>query len=626
MGDLAVKIVQSPEDRQRYLRQLLQEVRVLDAMVRENRFEKGRRRIGAEQELCLIDENGEPSMAGPEILAEISDPHYTSELGRFNLEINLDPFTLRSDCLRRSERQLIATLGLGNDVATDHGAHILLTGILPTLTQRHLTWDNMTPLARYHHIAREVREQRGADFEIYIQGVDELLASLDSMMFEACNTSFQLHLQIHPPQFVRAYNWAQFISGPVLAAAVNSPILFGRELWQETRIALFQQSVDTRRSTNCHHERQARVFFGRGWLRDSIVDLFKDHVTRFPIFLTKEIGEDAEEVWRAGGAPELRALRLHNGTIYNWNRPCYGVIDGHAHLRIENRYIPAGPTLADEMANFAFWLGVMEGQPEEYANLPSKAHFSDAKENFYRAARNGLHSLFNWFGKEISVTHLILNELLMLAQNGLTRIGLNHSDIDRYLGIIEARVASGRNGAQWQINNFRRLTDTYNAGIATGELTRGMLERQNTGMPVHTWPDIDTRRIFAVDHGRDTLGQLMRTDLYTVAAGESMAFVKAIMEWKNIRHLPVEDAEGKLVGLVTATNLNALNNLPFKWEDLPVKEIMVKELVTAAPETPVNIGAQLMRSYSVGCLLIAEDGKLLGLMTDTDMRNLGLMS
>jgi len=624
MGDLAVKSITSEAMRLDFLQHLLHEVEALDLMIHENAFEQGKQRIGAEQELCLIDEDGEPSLAGPAILAAIDDPHYTTEIARFNLEINLDPFELRSDCLRQTERQLRALLGKGDGIAWEHNTRFLMAGIMPSLTHRHLVLENMTPVERYYLLSDVMKAQRGADFEVQIQGVDELMATLDSVMFEACNTSFQLHLQVAPEDYVEQYNWAQLIAAPVLAAAVNSPLLFGRELWMETRIALFQQSIDTRRSTNILRDRQPRVYFGNRWLQASVTELYKDHIARFPLIMVKEVDEDALAVVKAGGAPKLKALQLHNGTVYTWNRPCYGIGNGHAHLRIENRYIPAGPTVADEMANFAFWLGLMKGIPEHYREFYKRFPFRLARGNFCRAARYGLQTILCWLDKEWPADRLIREELLPIARAGLVRAGINRSDIDRYLHIIDERVATGKNGAHWQVQNFRRLADAYGAGVASVALTQSIRNRQDSGDPVHTWKDIDVRKVYTVDSQRDKVGHFMSTDLFVVRENEPLVFIKSIMNWKNIRHLPVENKDGDLVGLVTATNLHGIKQLPAdKWERVPVSKVMVKELVTVTPETPIISADRLMRTYGVGCLPVVKGKKLLGLITDTDLKRLG---
>lgn len=209
-----------------------------------------------------------------------------------------------------------------------------------------------------------MRDIRGRQFDLYLKGVDELHIRHDSIMFEACNTSFQTHLQIAPEEFVPAYNWALAISAPVLAISSNSPLLLGKELWSEIRIALFQQSIDTRHSIDEIREQRPRVTFGKDWIYNSITEIYKEDITRFEVLINDDINENSVETIQSGNVPQLRALRLHNGTIYRWNRMCYGITDNKPHMRIECRYIPAGPSIQDEIANAAFWVGLMKARPE----------------------------------------------------------------------------------------------------------------------------------------------------------------------------------------------------------------------------------------------------------------------
>lgn len=614
-----MKSTQSTTERSAYLVQVLKDIKALDIMLREGLFERGKQRIGAEQELALIDDEGNPRMSGPDILRDVNDERVTTEIGKFNLEINLDPFEVRSDCLRNSERQLIEMLSLVANKASDHDSDVLLTGIVPTLTHLHLREDGMTPVDRYKILSDTMRAMRGRDFEIHIIGVDEMIASSPSILFEACNTSFQTHLQIDPDEFVDHYNWAQMISGPVLAASTNSPLLFGRELWMETRIALFQQSVDTRASISHLRERQSRVYFGNRWLRESVSEVFKEHLSRFPMVFTMTDAPDSLEALDRGELPKLKALRLHNGTVYTWNRICYGMSDGAPHLRIECRYLPAGPTVADEMANFAFWLGLLKGMPDEYRNLYEKTSFRNAKDNYYRAARVGLNTHFNWFDKKVSAERLVREALLPIAKKGLEKAQINDSDIDRYLSIIERRVAKQQTGAHWQVKNFRALRDAYGPSVAVHKLTQAMLERQQTSKPVHEWSDVDCKPIHVVNM-EETIDKVMSTDLFTVNENEPLALVKAIMEWRCIRHLPVENNEGKLVGVVTATNVRAFDSLTDsdEWEKLPIKQMMVKNLITIGADTPVKSAIHLMKNFGIGCLPVVRDDHIIGIFTDMD--------
>ncbi len=622
MGELSVKSAQRSEIRNPYLLQVLQDIKALDWMLSEGLFEKNQQRIGAEQELCLIDEGGSPTLKGPDILARMEDGHVTTEIGKYNLEINLDPFELRADCLRRTEQQLIELLSKVASTASEEDSQVLLTGILPSLTFQHIQVDSMTPMERYRILNETMRAIRGKDFEIHIIGVDEMSASLNSVLFEACNTSFQTHLQIDTDDFVDQYNWAQMIAGPMVAAVTNSPLLFGRELWMETRIALFQQSVDTRNSANYLREKQSRVYFGNTWLRERVSEVFKEHLARFPLIFCADTEENSLFALQKGYIPTLRALRLHNGSIYTWNRICYGINNAMPHLRIECRYIPSGPTVADEIANFAFWLGLLKGMPEAYKQLPQKVAFKSAKDNFYRAARIGLNASFDWFGKTVSSQDLLLRELLPIAQKGLEAIHINAHDINRYLNVIERRVATAQTGAHWQIRNYRKLKDCFNTGVSITVLAKEMYERQQSGSPIHEWKDIDCGSVYTLSVHESTVNHLMVTDLFTISEDEPLAFVKSIMEWQKIRHLPVEDKDGNLVGLITATNVKAFHAMGEGWELLPVKKVMVKNLVTISENTPLKTAIALLENFGIGCLLVVHDQKLIGIITDTDVKRL----
>ena len=616
MGELSVK--PAAESRNKFIKSLLQDIEALDQMLRDGLFEKGHERIGSEQEIFLVDQHGQPAGQGPDIL-EALPPAFTKEIGRYNLEVNLDPFELDGQALRKTEAQLRKMLGVLEKEAAKRHVFPLLAGILPTLRHCHLELQHMTPQIRYSILSEAMRRRRGSDFEIHIHGADELIARLDSVMFEACNTSWQMHLQIAPELFSERYNWAQWIAGPVLATCANSPLLFGRELWHETRIALFQQSVDTRSSNNHLRNKLSRVGFGQNWLSGPASNLFKDNISRFPLLLTGEVKENALEALEKGAAPQLRALRLHNGTVYSWNRPCYGISDtGFPHLRIENRYVPAGPSIPDEMANFAFWIGLMKGMPEQYGALCDKIPFQMAKDNFYRAARSSLCSVFNWNGQQIPAPNLVLEKLLPIAEDGLKAVGVDSLEIDHYLGIIERRALLRQNGALWMIRNFRKLADCYGKGVAVQELTSSILERQRSGAPVHEWDDVDCARYYEIGSGKETVGRAMKTDLFTISREEPLELVEAVMEWKNIRHLPIEDEEGKLVGLITSTNLKEIADP----ENHIAADIMVHSLITAPEDMPLAEGAELIKRHGIGSLLVVRNEKLVGILTDTDFRRL----
>lgn len=598
---------------------LIEDVATLEAMLQESAFEQKIQRIGAEQELALLNPDCDPAFLGPQILETMTDPHFTTEIGRFNLEINLDPFPLSPDCLGLMQQHLVELLRTGRETARALDARILLCGIMPTLTYQHLQRDAMTPNPRYYALSDAIHAMRGRDFEVFLTGVDDMITAMDSLVFESCNTSFQTHLQIPTEEFTERYNWAQMISGPMLAVCANSPLLFGRELWSETRIALFQQAVETRTSANQLRNQQPRVFFGNRWIQHSIAELFKDNIARFPVILTKEVPDSSMAQFLSGQAPSLAALRLHNSTVYNWNRPCYGILDGQAHLRIECRYIPSGPTALDEMANFALWLGLMQGMPEKYKGFHRRVSFRSAKDNFMRAARIGINAMMDWFGEAVSPTRLFEKELLPAAREGLSRSGINDQDADRLLGVVAQRIHKRQTGARWQIRNFRKLQDRFGSAVALTELTKMMYEHQQTEQPAHEWPDMEWGSTYIFDCERCPVGKMMITDVYTVQEEEPLCLVKSIMEWKNIRHLPVENAEGDLTGLVTATNLSEFENSGEGWEQQPIKNFMVRELLTVAEDAPLDTMKDLMIQHGVGSVLVVHGRKLTGIVTKTDV-------
>ena len=338
----------------RFMQKVLYDLRALERMLDEGLIERGVTRIGAEQELFLVDASFDPTPVAMEVLADLDDPRVTTELGRFNFEFNLDPLILGGDCLARMERQLHELLAVVAGAAQRHGADVLMTGILPTLDKSHLTLDYMTPEPRYRALNDALYQLRNSEFQFRLKGPDELIVRHDNVMLEACNTSFQVHFQVGAEDFARLYNIAQAVTAPLLAAAVNSPLFLGRRLWQETRIALFQLSIDTRIPTTHVREQSPRVRFGRHWVQRSVTEIFQEDIARFRVLIGTEVEEDPFAELNAGRVLQLKALRLHNGTVYCWNRPCYGISEGRPHLRIENRVMPADPTPLNKVANAAF--------------------------------------------------------------------------------------------------------------------------------------------------------------------------------------------------------------------------------------------------------------------------------
>jgi CBS domain-containing protein len=599
-----------------FIRHLLNDIQALELMLERNAIESGITRIGAEQEFCLLTENWRPSKMSQEILTEINDPHFTTELARYNLEINLDPLELKSNCFHETEASLASLLKKGESAANLFNNKILLTGILPTISKTELDLEYMTPAPRYFAMNETIKAHRGEDFELRLRGVDELAVVHNSVLFEACNTSFQIHLQIDPDDFISSYNWAQAIAGPVLGISTNSPLLLGRELWSETRSALFQQSIDTRNSSYALKDQQARVSFGQQWASGSIADIYKNDVAKHKVLLSPEIDENSLEILEAGGVPKLKALCMNNSTIFRWNRPCYGVGGGKAHVRIENRYIPSGPTVLDEMANFAFWVGLMKGRPKEYDTMENMLAFRDAKNNFVKAARHGKESVMHWNGKLISNRDLVLKELLPIAYNGLESSGIDKQDIERYLGVIEART-KGHTGSQWIVNNFRSLRKSLKQDDALLALTKSMYTQQESGNACHEWTSIDSK--LDTHEAATQVSHIMSTQIFTVSENDHADLATSIMKWKDIHHVPVEDGSGNLTGLLTWTHMKRHQEKGFATDDQLVTDIMTTQVATVLPETPIKEAIQIMKSNEYGCLPIARDHHLVGIITINDV-------
>lgn len=617
MGDHNVQSLSTKEARATLIRCLLNDIAALDRMLDEDIIEKDITRIGAEQEFCLVTDNWRPSRQSLEILEAIDDPHFTTELARYNLEINLDPIELTGKCFSSYEETLRRLLAKATEVAEKFGNRVVLTGILPTISKNEVELDYMTPISRYYALNDMMKELRGKDFELYIRGVEELSIRHDSVLFEACNTSFQIHLQISPDDFISSYNWSQAIAGPVLGISCNSPLLLGRELWSETRIALFQQSIDTRSSSYALQEQQARVTFGNSWAYGSIAEIFKNDIAKYKIILAKEIEQDAMQELDEGRIPKLQALALHNSTVYRWNRPCYGVGNGTAHLRIENRYIPSGPTSMDEVANFAFWVGLMKGRPAEFDDLPSIMDFRDVRSNFIKAARTGKESVMRWMGKQLSVRDLIIEEFLPIARAGLEKMNIEPEDIDRYLGIIEAR-AIGMTGAQWCIKNYRELKANHNRDDALLLITKSIYKHQRLGLPVSEWPGVDPD--LEAHEASHLVGHIMSTELFTVTENDLADLATSVMQWKAIHHLPVENKNGLLCGILTWTHMKRFQERGGNTKDILVSDIMTKEVITVRPDTEIKNAIALMKRNEIGCVPVVQDKHLIGIITIDDVR------
>jgi len=491
MGRDVPSITVSQQDRRAYREKVRQCLDVFARMLRESRFETEPRQVGLEIELNLVDGDGRPTMTNTAALAAIGDPSFATELGRFNLEINVPPRQLAGEALSALERDVSAKLAHAAARTLRSGSRLVMVGILPTLRPGDVTDDAMSANPRYRLLNEQMIAARGEDMRICIDGPERLLTHVDTIMPEAACTSVQFHLQVSPEAFGSYWNAAQAVAGIQVALAANSPYLFGRELWRETRIPLFEQVTDTRPEELQQQGVRPRVWFGERWIT-SVFDLFEENIRYFPALLPLREDEDPEAALDSGEAPHLAELTLHNGTVYRWNRPVYAVHDGRPHLRVENRVLPAGPTVADVIANAAFYYGLVRALAETERPVWTQMSFAAAADNLVEASRHGIEARVYWPGiGEAPVTELTLRRLLPQASEGLRQWGVDSADADRMLGIIEQRCLTGRTGATWQVETVHRLErgQTDRRG-ALRRMTEGYIERMVTNRPAHTWPGL----------------------------------------------------------------------------------------------------------------------------------------
>ncbi len=602
-----------------FVRSLMRDVHALETMLERGMIESGVRRVGAEQEMFLVDRACRPAPLALRVMERLNHPQFTTELAQFNLEANLTPCAFGGDCLSRMEQELELLLGKAVEAASACGGAVVLTGILPTLQQQDLGLDSMTPVPRYRTLNDAMCKLRGGHFNFRIKGLDELEITHDNVMLESCTTSFQVHFQVGHHEFAKLYNLAQAITGPVLATAGNSPLLLGHRLWEETRVALFQQSIDSRSPTHQLRGQRPRVSFGDHWVEESVLEIYREDIARFRVLLSTGIDEDPEALIAQGRPPNLTALRLHNGTVYRWNRACYGVHEGKAHLRIEHRTLPAGPTVRDEIANASLFFGLMSAVGDEYGAIDKVMEFDHAKDNLISAARRGLKGSLTWIhGKTYPAERLLLEQLLPLARQGLLARGVAAGDVDTYIGVVEERVRRGQTGAQWVHRSLAAMGGEASRDHRMRTLVRATLLRQRGGAPVHTWEPASLAETGDWRSSYLRVGQFMTTDLFTVRPEDLVDLAAAVMDWEHIRHVPVEDNEGRLVGLVSHRTLLRLVG---KRGDQPVavRDIMKRETVTATPDTPTLEAIQLMRKHHVGCLPIVRGDKLVGIITERDL-------
>jgi gamma-glutamyl:cysteine ligase YbdK (ATP-grasp superfamily) len=488
MGDEVAVTTFSREDRQRYRDKVKRCLDVFARMLAQSRFDPDRRSIGLEIELNLTEETGDPALANAHVLELIADDDFQTELAQFNIEINIEPRKLADGVFSDLEAAIRRDLNHAERQAQQAHAHMMMIGILPTLTESLLNGDSLSANPRYALLNEQIFAARGEDLHIVIDGPERLAVYADTVAPEAACTSVQLHQMVDPAAFGAHWNAAQAIAGYQLALGANSPFFLSRELWRETRIPLFEQATDTRPEELKAQGVRPRVWFGERWVT-SIFDLFEENVRYFPALLPVCDPEDPMEVLESGGAPHLQELRLHNGTIYRWNRPIYQAVRDRPHLRVENRVLPAGPTVVDTLANAAFYYGLVRVLVENDRPIWTQMSFSAAEDNFHVGARDGIDARLYWPGVgEAPATELILRKLLPMARDGLDRWGVDSADADRLLQIVERRCVGLVNGASWQVAAFHRLYERLDRLDALREMTVRYREYMHSNAPVHTWP------------------------------------------------------------------------------------------------------------------------------------------
>lgn len=493
MGEEVKRAAYNHAHRQEYRRKVQLCLDVFETMLAQSSFEFDRPLTGMEIECNLVDDNYQPAMSNQHVLAAIGDPAYQTELGAYNIEFNVPPRSLPGRTAIKLEADVRASLNDAEIKANADNAHIVTIGILPTLMPEHLRGGWMSDSTRYQALNDSIFRARGEDLQIDIGGAEPLSLNSGTIAPESACTSMQLHLQVSPADFADNWNAAQVLAGPQLALGANSPYFFGHHLWAETRIELFTQSTDTRPDELKTQGVRPRVWFGERWIT-SIFDLFEENVRYFPSLLPEVSDEDPVAELAAGRTPQLSELRLHNGTVYRWNRPVYDVVDGRPHLRVENRVLPAGPTVVDMLANSAFYYGMLRTLSEEDRPVWTKMNFAAAHTNFRRAARYGLDAQLYWPGLgEVTTDELVLRQLLPMADEGLQAWGVVAEVRDRFLGVIEGRAKTGRNGATWQVSTVRALqAGGMTRPAALAEMLHRYCDHMHTNEPVHTWETMTT--------------------------------------------------------------------------------------------------------------------------------------
>jgi len=626
MGTQKVNLLEDISDRHKFTKALLTDVRSLEYILENDWIESGITRFGAEVEMVVVDRDTlKPKNIAMSIMDQMKHPKWLDgELAQFNLEFNLQPREFKGSNFSLMEKEIHTYLKKLETTLKKNNATYVLTGILPTLQKFNLDIENLTPRKRYFALMDAIKNLGlGKDVELKLFGIDNLYVRHDTPLLEAANTSFQVHLQVDAPDYVQMYNLAQMLAGPSTAVAANSPIMFGKRLWHETRIANFEQSLDTRVTNNHMREQSTRVSFGRSWINESILEIYKEDIARFKVLLSSEIENNSWEQIQKGKAPDLDALLVHNSTVYRWNRPQYGISpNGKPHLRIENRVMPAGPSVPDMVANAVFWLGAMKGMALKYKDIRKVIDYSTLRDNFGRSARVGLSAEYTWIkGKKIGVRDLILKELIPVAREGLTSCKVDSTDINNYLGIIKDRVKKKTNGAIWMLDSYSHLLkQDVSQDETLSTLTHAIIINQRENLPVHKWKKADLSDLRNYKPFQLKVAEFMQTDLFTCERNDIIQLVGEMMDWKKIRYVPVEDSEGNLEGLVTArlVTRHLLRQAETVQKTTTVEDIMIHKPKTIDADDNIIQAMKLMRKAGCGALPVVKNKLLVGMITETD--------
>lgn len=479
------------EDFKRFDERLRESLNVLHELLARPGFGDGSSSLGAELEVALTDEAGRPLPMNEEVLTETIDDRMTVELDRFNLECNLRHVDLEGRPFSHLRNELETARAALARAAALHDGRVEMIGILPTLRLDDLGPQAMTETTRYRALSHALLERKQGPFQLRIDGQDALRVECEDVTAEGAATSFQIHLRVAPSEFASVFNAAQLATAPVLAASGNSPTLFGHRLWEETRVALFKQAVDHRDSARRLERRPARVGFGSGWLDSGPFELFREAVEEHPVLLPVVDEQSPNDALRAGSIPGLREIRLHQGTVWQWNRPVYDAHDG-GHVRMELRALPAGPTIEDMLANTALLVGLSLGLAAAMKEVQASFEFERAHNNFYRAAQDGLEAPLEWpkalggLDRPATVRALI-PQLITFAREGLRTGGVDPSETDPLLEMISRRVEVGQTGSVWQREKLARLEPGKPSSGALARMLREYSARSAAGRPVHQW-------------------------------------------------------------------------------------------------------------------------------------------